>query len=81
VYDVVVSLTTGKVLTSLLVVDFDADVDDKSVEIKSFVISTEDRVNIDVSVVTSVVSDRIDDNVDIGFKISIVDVIRFEVSS
>ncbi len=80
-YDVVVSLTTGKVLTSLLVVDFDADVDDKSVEIKSFVISTEDRVNIDVSVVTSVVSDRIDDNVDIGFKISIVDVIRFEVSS
>ncbi len=44
-------------------------------------ISTEDCVNIDVSVVTSVVSDRIDDNVDIGFKILIVDVIRFEVSS
>jgi hypothetical protein len=52
VYDVVVSLTTGAVLNSLLIVDFDADVDDKSVEIKSFVISTEDCVNIDVSVVT-----------------------------
>jgi len=75
VYDVLVSVTAATVLNSLLVVD------DKSVEIKSFVISTEDCVNIDVSVVTSVVSDRIDDNVDIGFKISIVDVIRFEVSS
>ncbi len=80
-YDEVVSVTAGKVINWLLVVGSDVDVSDKTVEVKSLVIFIEECVNIDVSVVTWVVSDRIDGSVDTGLEISIVDVIKFEVSS
>ncbi len=51
-------------LSWLLVVDFGIDVCDRTVEVASFIISVEAGVNIDVPVVTSVVSDTVDANVD-----------------
>ncbi len=52
------------VLSWLLVVDFGIDVCDRTVEVASFIISVEAGVNIDVPLVTSVVSDKLDKNVD-----------------
>jgi hypothetical protein len=53
-------------------VDFGIDVCDRTVEVASFIISVEAGVNIDVPVVTSVVSDTVDKNVDRLFVLSTI---------
>ncbi len=52
--------------------DFGIDVCDRTVEVASFIISVEAGVNIDVPVVTSVVSDTVDKNVDRLFVLSTI---------
>jgi hypothetical protein len=53
-------------------VDFGIDVWNRRVEVASFIISVEAGVNIDVPVVTSVVSDTVDKNVDRLFVLSTI---------
>ncbi len=52
--------------------DFGIDVWNRRVEVASFIISVEAGVNIDVPVVTSVVSDTVDKNVDRLFVLSTI---------